>query len=112
MKHAARGGQREPRARRTDPAGSGSRSRLEQLPYWIIVCGAVAGLLSIRSGENYVRSGTLVLAGVLLIAAVARLLLPERRAGMLATRRRLVDAAAFGALGVGLLVAGLVLPAP
>jgi hypothetical protein len=54
----------------------------------------------------------LVLAGVLLAAAVARLALPDRRAGLLASRRRLSDVAAFAALGLGLLVAGLFFPVP
>jgi hypothetical protein len=49
-------------------------------------------------------------AGILLAAAVARLALPERRAGMLVSRRRLVDVAMLAALGAGLLAAGLVLP--
>jgi hypothetical protein len=53
-----------------------------------------------------------VMAGVLLAGAAARLGLPERRAGMLGSRRRLADAAAFAALGVGLLVAGLIFPVP
>ena len=41
-----------------------------------------------------------------------QLVLPERRAGLLGSRRRLVDAAALAALGAGLLVAGLIFPAP
>jgi hypothetical protein len=53
----------------------------------------------------------LAVAGIVLIGALARLVLPERSAGMLASRRRLADVAVLGALGVGLLVAGLVLPA-
>jgi hypothetical protein len=65
-----------------------------------------------RSGEREVRGGTLVIAGVLLAAAAVRLGLPERRAGMLGSRWRLADVAAFAALGFGLLVAGLVFPAP
>jgi Protein of unknown function (DUF3017) len=48
----------------------------------------------------------------LLVAAVARLVLPERLAGMLSSRRRLLDVAIFGVLGIGLLVAGLVVPVP
>jgi hypothetical protein len=87
-------------------------SRLDQTPYWLVLCGVGLGLLVMRSGERDVRGGTLVIAGVLLAAAVARLALPERRAGMLGSRRRLVDVAAFAALGIGLLVAGLVFPAP
>ena len=51
------------------------------------------------------------MAGIVLAAALARLVLPERRAGMLASRRRLADVAAFTVLGVALLVAGLVFPA-
>jgi hypothetical protein len=89
-----------------------ARPRLRQLPYLIVLCGAGLSLLSMRQGEQHVRSGTLELAGVLLVAAVARLLLPERRAGMLGSRRRLVDVAAFAALGLSLLVAGLVFPPP
>jgi hypothetical protein len=50
-------------------------------------------------------------AVALLVAAAARLVLPERRAGLLASRRRLPDVAAFSILGLALLAAGLVLPA-
>jgi hypothetical protein len=57
-----------------------------------------------------IRGGTLAVAGIVLAAALARLTLPERRAGMLVSRGRLVDVAVLTALGTGLLVAGLVLP--
>ena len=50
--------------------------------------------------------------GTIVPAAAARLGLPQQRAGMLRTRRRLADVAVFAALGVGLLVAGLIFPAP
>ena len=92
---------------RDKPASS---SRLDQVPYWIALCGIALGLLWIRGGERDVRGGTLVVAGVLLAAAVARLGLPDRRAGMLGSRKRILDVAAFALLGVGLLVAGLVFP--
>jgi hypothetical protein len=88
------------------------RSPLDQVPYWVALGGVAAGLLVVRLGGRDVRGGTLVIAGVLLAAAVTRLALPNRRAGMLVSRRRLVDVAAFGLLGVGLLVAGLIFPAP
>ncbi len=81
------------------------------MPYWIVLCGTGLGLLSMRQGEQSVRSGTLEMAGVLLVAAAARLILPDRQAGMLGSRRRLVDVAAFVVLGVGLLIAGLIFPA-
>jgi DUF3017 family protein len=82
------------------------------LPYVAVTVGVGIALLIISQGVHLVRSGTLVLAGVLLIAAVARLVLPERRAGLLSSRRRLLDVAILGALGIGLLVAGLVVPVP
>jgi hypothetical protein len=82
------------------------------VPYLVVMAGAGIALLIISQGVHLVRSGTLVLAGVLLIAAVARMVLPERSAGLLSTRRRLLDVAILGALGIGLLVAGLVVPVP
>ncbi len=82
------------------------------MPYLLVLFGVVAALALISRGVHLVQSGTLVLAGVLLIAAMARLALPERRAGMLSSRRRFLDVAIFGVLGTGLLVAGLVVPVP
>ena len=124
MRHAAPGpahaqlGRREGgrrragRARPSEVQGQPSTTRWQQLPYWLTVAGAVAALLIIKLGTHLLKSGTLVLAGVLLIAAIARLVLPDRRAGMLATRRRLLDVAVFAVFGIGLLVAGLGVQAP
>ncbi|MGH3304380.1 MAG: DUF3017 domain-containing protein [Streptosporangiaceae bacterium] len=109
MKHSARAGGR--------PAGSRdagrARNRLTaQLPYWIVLAGVAAGLITVRGGNQAVRGGTLVIAGALLAGALARLVLPGRRVGMLASRRRLLDVAALGTLGIGLLVAGLIARVP
>jgi hypothetical protein len=86
-------------------------SRLDQLPFLFVIFGTAAGVGTIGLGAGYVRSGTLVLSGVLLIAAVARLALPDRRAGMLSSRRRSLDVAIYAALGLALLAAGLLAPA-
>ena len=103
MKHSARGLAREAR-RQPDRGG---RRLASQLPYGIVLAGVVAGLATVRGGGQAVRSGTLVIAGALLAGCLARLVLPDGRAGMLGSRRRLADVAVLGALGVGLLVAGL-----
>jgi Protein of unknown function (DUF3017) len=95
-----------------EPLARPRRARFEQLPYWIVLAGTALALATIRQGPQHVRGGTLVLAGVLLIAAMARLVLPDYRAGLLASRRRLWDVATFVLLGSGLLVAALVLRAP
>jgi DUF3017 family protein len=94
-----------------DPSAA-EQGRSRQWPYVGVLVGVAIALVIIGLGVHLVRSGTLVLAGVLLVAAVARLVLPERLAGMLSSRRRLLDVAIFGVLGVGLLVAGLVVPVP
>jgi DUF3017 family protein len=102
------GQSRRGRARRAGPPG-GARA---QLPYLIVLCGVIAGLALIWQGAHYVRPGTLTVAGALFVAATARLILPEQRAGLLASRRRSMDVTALAILAVGLLVAGLVLPIP
>lgn len=95
--------------------GAGSRQPAgwrwhQQLPYAIVVCGLALALVWIRQSGQNVRGGTLAVAGVMLAAALVRLALPERRAGMLVSRHRLADVAVLAAFGIGLLVAGLVLP--
>jgi Protein of unknown function (DUF3017) len=106
VKHAATAAGRGPRTTGT------RRRRTAQLPYWIVLAGLAAGLLIIRSGGQAVRGGTLVLAGALLAGAAIRLTLPEGRAGLLQSRRRLVDGAVLAVLGVGLLIAGLIVQVP
>ncbi len=101
-----RGGRRH----RAGKAGLAGRQRLGAA-YLIVLSGVALSLSYMWRGPQNVRGGTLAVAGMLLAAAVARLVLPDRSAGMLASRRRLADVAAFAVLGVALLVAGLVFPA-
>ena len=101
-------------------AGRGSRSaartkpsRWGQLPYLLVLAITIGALAWIwQGGIQHAKEGTLALAGAMFIGALARLVLPKPRAGMLASRRRLVDVVCLAALAVGLLVAGLVLPIP
>ena len=107
-------------ARPGRPAGRGSRaaarakpSRAAQVPYLIVLAITIGALAWIwQGGIQHAKEGTLALAGAMFIGALARLVLPKPRAGMLASRRRLVDVVCLAALAVGLLVAGLVLPIP
>ena len=101
-------------------SGRGSRSaarakpsRSAQLPYLLVLAITVGALAWIwQGGIQHAKEGTLALAGAMFIGALARLVLPKQRAGMLASRRRLVDVVALAALAIGLLAAGLVLPVP
>jgi hypothetical protein len=96
--------------RRARAAAPGRRRWRYQVPYAVVICGLVLALVWIRRGGQDVRGGTLAVAGILLAAALVRLVLPEHRAGMLVSRRRLTDIAVLAAFGIGLLVVGLVLP--
>ncbi len=92
-------------------AGASGRLRWRQLPYLAVICCLALALVWMRQSGQNVRGGTLAVAGILFATALTRLALPERRAGMLASRRRLTDVAVLAALGAGLLMAGLLLPA-
>ena len=94
-------------------AGRAKPSRAAQLPYLCVLAITIGALAWIwQGGIQHAKEGTLALAGAMFIGALARLVLPKSRAGMLASRRRLVDVVCLAALAVGLLVAGLVLPIP
>jgi hypothetical protein len=97
----------EEAAVRGEETPASGRRWLTQIPYCVVLAGLVAGLVTVRGGGQAVKSGTLVIAGALLAGALIRLVLPDGRAGMLASRRRLADVAVLAALGVGLLVAGM-----
>lgn len=85
--------------------------RLASLPYAIALAGLAGGLVWMWLAPKHVEPGTVAVAGALLVAALERLVLPERWAGMLLTRRRLPDVMALAALGAGILAVALVLPA-
>jgi hypothetical protein len=103
-------GSRRAPTRRDRDRSRGNRTRWGAA-YPIVLAGTAAGLAYLWRGPENVRGGVLAVAVTLLLAAAARLVLPERRAGLLVSRRRFADVAAFSILGLALLVAGLVLPA-
>jgi Protein of unknown function (DUF3017) len=90
-------------------AAASGRGWWQHIPYAVVLCALALALAWMRENGQNVKGGTLAVAGILFAAALARLALPERRAGMLVSRRRLADVAVLAALGTGLLVAGLVL---
>ena len=78
---------------------------------YLVVLGLVAADLIWlwAGGAHAAKGGTLALAGAMFVAALARLVLPESRIGMLASRKRYIDVVTMAALGAGLLAAGLLL---
>jgi DUF3017 family protein len=80
------------------------------VPYLIVLAGAGLGMFLAVQGAKYAALGTGLLGGSLLIGALLRLALPERYAGLLATRRKASDVLAFAAFGVAVLTVALTLP--
>ena len=83
---------------------------LAWVPYLIVLAGAGLGIFLAVRGAKYAGLGTGLLGGSLLVGALLRLALPERYAGLLATRRKASDALAFAAFGAAVLAVALTLP--
>ena len=81
------------------------------IPYLgVLVCAAVGLYVSWHQGSRGGGEGGVIAGAALLAAAGIRLVLPTKLAGLLASRRRVTDVLTLTAFGIGLLVAGLVLP--
>jgi hypothetical protein len=95
---------------RADSAARTAWSSCQHLAYIVVLAGVAAGLAWIGLSSHHVRSGMLVVAGALLVAAVARLVLPERGAGLLVSRHRVSDVLVMAVFGASILSVALVLP--
>ena len=73
------------------------------MTYLVVLTGVVVGLLIALRGSRYTGIGTGLAGCSLLVAAVARLALPPRYTGPLASRNKVVDVLAFAVLGGGVL---------
>jgi Protein of unknown function (DUF3017) len=91
---------------RAESGGGG----LDWLPYLIVLAGVAAGLFVAWQGSKHAAAGVAVVGGSLLVAALARLALPDRYAGLLASRRKASDVLAFAVLGAAVLAVVLSLP--
>jgi len=79
---------------------------LRELPLALIIGGVGLGLVII--GLHHFRWGNLVIAGSLLAGAFFRLVLPTRRAGLLAVRSRFTDVLTMSAMGGSLMLLALI----
>jgi len=109
----ARAGYRRPQVhRRNDSAPDSEEAGIVRvIPLLAVLVVTIAGVyIAWHKGSAGGGEGGVVCGVALLVAAVARLLLPTRLAGLLAMRKRANDVVTLTLFGVGLLVAGLVLP--
>ena len=96
-------------ARSRDRVASGT-SGLAWLPYLIVLAGVGVGMFVACQGSKYAGRGTGLVGCSLLAAALARLILPARYAGLLSSRRKASDVLAFAVLGAAVLAVALTLP--
>jgi hypothetical protein len=81
------------------------------VPLLAVMIVTIAGVyIAWEKGSAGGGAGGVVAGAALLVAALARLLLPERFVGLLAVRTRSIDVATLAVLGAALLVSGLSLP--
>ena len=92
------------------PLGRATAGSLAWVPYLIVLAGAAAGMFIVSRGSAYAGRGTALLGGTLLAAALTRLILPNRFAGVLASRRKTSDVLAFAVFGAAVLAVALSLP--
>jgi hypothetical protein len=109
--HRAARTTRATRADRTTRATRDTRpSKLAWLPYLIVLAGAATGMLIAWQGSKYAGRGAALIGASLLVAALARLILPERYAGLLASRRKTSDVLGFAVFGAAVLAVAIALP--
>ena len=109
--HRAARTARTARAARTTRAARDPRpSKLAWLPYLIVLAGAATGMLIAWQGSEYVGRGAGLIGASLLVGALARLILPERYAGLLASRRKASDVLGFAVFGAAVLAVAIALP--
>ena len=99
---------RTARASQTD--GDPGTSALAWLPYLIVLAGAATGMFAVWMGSKYAGRGAGVVGASLLVGALARLILPARNAGLLASRRKASDVLAFAVFGAAVLAVAIALP--
>ena len=92
------------------PEATEPPSFLSWLPYLLVLAGIATGLAVAWNASRDALTGAGVIAGTLLFAALARLVLPPRYAGPLCTRSRAYDVLALTVLGGGVLAVVLTLP--
>ena len=112
---AARPRDRAPRDRgfrgRGTPGGEATAvGGVAWLPYLIVLAGVAAGMFVIWQGSKYAGRGASLIGASLLAGALARLILPERYAGLLSSRRKASDVLAFAAFGAAVLAVAIALP--
>lgn len=84
------------------PARSKTARFFGEVPLMLVICGVGLGLIVIAL--HHFRWGSLAISLAVLLGALFRLVLPTRKAGLLAVRTRFIDVVTAGLIGGTLLV--------
>jgi hypothetical protein len=95
-------------AESAEPAGRRYPSTIGGACYLVVLAASAVGLGITARGDW--RLGVRWIAASLVVAAVLRLVLPAREAGMLAVRRRSLDVTLLAVVGVALFVLSVAIP--
>jgi hypothetical protein len=97
-------------AGRTDPLRTSRSKGPGELALGLVLLGVVIGLALVA--EDHWKQGLSLIGVTLLAAALARLMLPARRLGLLVVRSRPFDVAALALLGAAILGVTFQVPLP
>jgi Protein of unknown function (DUF3017) len=92
------------------PGRRALRAATRDIPYLLVIAVLVVGFAVVRLVPSHWLRGVLIIGGDLIGAGLLRLLLPTRRAGILAVRSRGFDVVCYVGLGVLVITFGLLLP--
>ncbi len=92
------------------PGGRALRAARRDIPFLLVLAVLVAGFVFVRLEPEHWLRGVLIIGADLAAAGVLRLVLPNRRAGLLVVRSRAFDTVAYIGLGVLVITFGLALP--
>lgn len=92
------------------PGARARRAAQRDIPFLLVLAVLVAGFTFVRIEPEHWLRGVLIIGADLVVAGALRLLLPARRAGILAVRSRVFDTVAYTGLGVLVITFGLLLP--
>jgi Protein of unknown function (DUF3017) len=92
------------------PGGRALRAMRRDIPFLTVVACLAAAFVYVRLEPQHWLRGVLAIGIDLIAAGTLRLLLPTRRAGLLAVRGRAFDVVVYVGLGVLVITFGLALP--
>ncbi|MGH3099072.1 MAG: DUF3017 domain-containing protein [Streptosporangiales bacterium] len=109
---AARTGEADdrPPVRRHAKRAPKARRRFNDWPILIVLVGISAGLT--YTGMHHFKRGSVIVGAFVCLAALLRLVLPQRLVGLLAVRGRVVDVSIMFALGLAIAVVTYFVPPP